>query len=136
MSGLILKLAPKERILLNGAVLENGDRRAKLRIITPHRLPPATGIVAAPQDCTGAAWWPTAVAKADLGVGNAGGGIGEVVQKGRRGGCKDEPAIDEPTLDEPAAGATAAAAVLLLLLKLRRGHCLARGWYVGGRAQF
>lgn len=35
MSGLILKLAPKERILLNGAVLENGDRRAKLRIITP-----------------------------------------------------------------------------------------------------
>lgn len=35
MSGLILKLAPKERILLNGAVLENGDRRARLRIITP-----------------------------------------------------------------------------------------------------
>lgn len=35
MSGLILKLAPKERILVNGAVIENGDRRSRLAIMTP-----------------------------------------------------------------------------------------------------
>ncbi len=35
MSGLILKLSPKERILINGAVLENGDRRTRLAIMTP-----------------------------------------------------------------------------------------------------
>ncbi len=35
MGGLILKLAPKERILINGAVIENGDRRAKISICTP-----------------------------------------------------------------------------------------------------
>lgn len=35
MSGLILKLAPKERVLINGAVIENGDRRSRLSIITP-----------------------------------------------------------------------------------------------------
>ncbi|TNY46334.1 flagellar biosynthesis repressor FlbT, partial [Streptococcus pyogenes] len=26
MTGLVLKLAPKERVLVNGAVVENGDR--------------------------------------------------------------------------------------------------------------
>lgn len=34
MSGLILKLSPKERILINGAVIENGDRRTRLAIKT------------------------------------------------------------------------------------------------------
>lgn len=29
MSGLVLKLAPYERILINGAVIENGVRRSR-----------------------------------------------------------------------------------------------------------
>ncbi|MGH1463898.1 MAG: flagellar biosynthesis repressor FlbT [Cognatishimia sp.] len=36
MSGLILKLSPKERVLINGAVIENGDRRSRLSIVTPN----------------------------------------------------------------------------------------------------
>lgn len=36
MSGLVLKLAPNERILINGAVIENGERRSKLSIKTPN----------------------------------------------------------------------------------------------------
>ncbi|WP_166417916.1 flagellar biosynthesis repressor FlbT [Cochlodiniinecator piscidefendens] len=36
MSGLVLKLSPKERVLINGAVIENGDRRSRLLIITPN----------------------------------------------------------------------------------------------------
>ncbi|WP_376875943.1 flagellar biosynthesis repressor FlbT [Albirhodobacter sp. R86504] len=36
MSGLVLKLAPKERVLINGAVIENGDRRTRLAIMTPN----------------------------------------------------------------------------------------------------
>lgn len=36
MSGLVLKLSPKERILINGAVIENGDRRSRLSIVTPN----------------------------------------------------------------------------------------------------
>ncbi|MEM7289509.1 MAG: flagellar biosynthesis repressor FlbT, partial [Pseudomonadota bacterium] len=36
MTGLVLKLSPKERILINGAVIENGDRRSKLNIVTPN----------------------------------------------------------------------------------------------------
>ncbi len=36
MSGLVLKLSPKERVLINGAVIENGDRRSKLSIMTPN----------------------------------------------------------------------------------------------------
>ena len=36
MSGLVLKLAPNERILINGVVLENGDRRARISVKTPH----------------------------------------------------------------------------------------------------
>ena len=36
MSGLVLKLGPRERLLINGAVIENGDRRARLSIVTPN----------------------------------------------------------------------------------------------------
>ncbi len=35
MSGLVLKLAPRERVLINGAVIENGDKRSRLAIMTP-----------------------------------------------------------------------------------------------------
>ncbi|WP_158965696.1 flagellar biosynthesis repressor FlbT [Chachezhania sediminis] len=35
MSGLVLKLAPRERVLINGAVIENGDRRGRVSIVTP-----------------------------------------------------------------------------------------------------
>ena len=34
MSGLVLKLAPNERVLINGAVIENGDKRARISIKT------------------------------------------------------------------------------------------------------
>jgi len=36
MSGLILKLAPRERVLINGAVIENGDKRSRFSIVTPN----------------------------------------------------------------------------------------------------
>lgn len=36
MTGLVLKLGPHERILINGAVIENGDRRSRLAIISPN----------------------------------------------------------------------------------------------------
>lgn len=36
MSGLVLKLGPRERVLINGAVIENGDRRSRLSIVTPN----------------------------------------------------------------------------------------------------
>jgi flagellar protein FlbT len=36
MTGLVLKLGPHERVLINGAVIENGDRRSKLAIRTPN----------------------------------------------------------------------------------------------------
>lgn len=36
MTGLVLKLGPKERVLINGAVIENGDRRSRLSIVTPN----------------------------------------------------------------------------------------------------
>jgi flagellar biosynthesis repressor protein FlbT len=36
MTGLVLKLAPGERVLINGAVIENGDRRSRLSIMTPN----------------------------------------------------------------------------------------------------
>lgn len=32
---LVLKLGPRERVMINGVVLENGDRRTRLEIITP-----------------------------------------------------------------------------------------------------
>lgn len=35
MSGLVLKLGPRERVLINGAVIENGERRSRLSIVTP-----------------------------------------------------------------------------------------------------
>nr|WP_321506826.1 flagellar biosynthesis repressor FlbT [uncultured Celeribacter sp.] len=35
MSGLVLKLAPREQIVVNGVLIENGDRRARLSIMTP-----------------------------------------------------------------------------------------------------
>ncbi|MGB0855307.1 MAG: flagellar biosynthesis repressor FlbT [Pikeienuella sp.] len=35
MPGLILKLSPHERFVANGVVIENGDRRARLNILTP-----------------------------------------------------------------------------------------------------
>ncbi len=36
MSGLVLKLGPGERVLINGAVVENGDRRCRISIMTPN----------------------------------------------------------------------------------------------------
>lgn len=36
MSGLVLKLRPAERIMINGAVIQNGDRRTRLNVLTPH----------------------------------------------------------------------------------------------------
>ncbi|MFO7856362.1 MAG: flagellar biosynthesis repressor FlbT [Paracoccaceae bacterium] len=35
MPGLILKLGPGERVMINGVVLENGARRSRLNILTP-----------------------------------------------------------------------------------------------------
>lgn len=35
MTGLVLKLAPGERVLINGAVVENGPRRGRFNIVTP-----------------------------------------------------------------------------------------------------
>jgi flagellar protein FlbT len=36
MTGLVLKLGPRERLLINGAVLENGDKRGRVSILTPN----------------------------------------------------------------------------------------------------
>ncbi|MGR3494780.1 flagellar biosynthesis repressor FlbT [Citreimonas sp.] len=36
MTGLVLKLGPRERVLVNGAVIENGDKRSRLSIVTPN----------------------------------------------------------------------------------------------------
>lgn len=36
MSGLVLKLGPHERVLINGAVIENGERRSRISIVTPN----------------------------------------------------------------------------------------------------
>ena len=36
MTGLVLKLNPKERLLINGAVIENGARRSRISIVTPN----------------------------------------------------------------------------------------------------
>jgi flagellar protein FlbT len=35
MAGLVLKLGPHERVLINGVVVENGDRRTRLNVLTP-----------------------------------------------------------------------------------------------------
>jgi flagellar protein FlbT len=34
VSGLVLKLGPRERVIVNGVVVENGDRRTRLNIMT------------------------------------------------------------------------------------------------------
>lgn len=36
MTGLVLKLGPHERVLVNGAVIENGDKRSRISIMTPN----------------------------------------------------------------------------------------------------
>lgn len=36
MTGLVLKLGPHERVLINGAVIENGDKRSRLAVMTPN----------------------------------------------------------------------------------------------------
>jgi len=36
MTGLVLKLGPRERVLINGAVIENGEHRSRLAIMTPN----------------------------------------------------------------------------------------------------
>lgn len=36
MSGLVLKLGPHERVLINGAVIENGEKRSRLAVMTPN----------------------------------------------------------------------------------------------------
>lgn len=36
VTGLVLKLVPRERVLINGAVIENGDKRSRLAILTPN----------------------------------------------------------------------------------------------------
>ncbi len=36
MTGLVLKLGPHERVLINGAVIENGDKRSRLSIMSPN----------------------------------------------------------------------------------------------------
>lgn len=36
MTGLVLKLGPHERVLINGAVIENGEKRSRLAIVTPN----------------------------------------------------------------------------------------------------
>jgi flagellar biosynthesis repressor protein FlbT len=35
MSGLVLKLGPGERVLINSVVIENGDKRARMTVLTP-----------------------------------------------------------------------------------------------------
>jgi len=35
MTGLVLKLGPHERVLINGVVIENGDKRSRLAVMTP-----------------------------------------------------------------------------------------------------
>lgn len=36
MSGLVIKLSPNERLLINGAVIQNGERRGKISILSPN----------------------------------------------------------------------------------------------------
>lgn len=35
MTGLVLKLGPRERVLINGAVIENGEKRSRIAVMTP-----------------------------------------------------------------------------------------------------
>lgn len=34
MSGLVIKLRPHEQIIINGVIIENGERKSRLRIVT------------------------------------------------------------------------------------------------------
>ena len=36
MAGLVLKLGAREKLLINGAVVENGDRRSCISVLTPN----------------------------------------------------------------------------------------------------
>ncbi|HMO07298.1 MAG TPA: flagellar biosynthesis repressor FlbT [Paracoccaceae bacterium] len=36
MTGLVLKLGPHERVLINGAVIENGEKRTRFAVMTPN----------------------------------------------------------------------------------------------------
>jgi flagellar protein FlbT len=36
VTGLVLKLGPHERVLINGAVIENGEKRSRLAVVTPN----------------------------------------------------------------------------------------------------
>lgn len=36
MTGLVLKLGPHERVLINGAVIENGEKRTRISVMTPN----------------------------------------------------------------------------------------------------
>lgn len=36
MTGLVLKLGPHERVLINGAVIENGEKRSRLAVVSPN----------------------------------------------------------------------------------------------------
>lgn len=36
MSGLVLKLGPHERVLINGAVIENGEKRSRISVMSPN----------------------------------------------------------------------------------------------------
>jgi flagellar biosynthesis repressor protein FlbT len=36
MTGLVLKLGPHERVLINGAVIENGEKRSRIAVMTPN----------------------------------------------------------------------------------------------------
>ncbi len=36
MSGLVLKLGPGERVLINGAVIQNGERRSRMSVLSPN----------------------------------------------------------------------------------------------------
>ncbi|WP_420024570.1 flagellar biosynthesis repressor FlbT (plasmid) [Cereibacter azotoformans] len=38
MSGLVLRLGPGERVMINGAVIENGDRRSRITVMTPNSV--------------------------------------------------------------------------------------------------
>jgi len=36
VSGLVLKLGPGERVLINGAVIQNGERRSRMSVLSPN----------------------------------------------------------------------------------------------------
>lgn len=38
MTGLVLRLGPGERVMINGAVVVNGDRRTRISVVTPNSV--------------------------------------------------------------------------------------------------